>query len=244
MAVRLTGEGKQSIRGNGWSRRYSKTNTPTRNVRRNSFLRNVFLVVGCEDLFVDGQDVLSLLFLHGFHRMPSCSKNSPLLSHVNTGTEMLPNRSHQDAQWFHRFFFVLFAVSVFVSFLRMHGCQATHFRRDHDENRDITRNTETTNQEENATTRHIIRLDKCHEVRAANDTRNRRESASPRPRNQQSYVSAHLCLWRLGSSVSGVSFARARSRLSIPLGRKGTRPPTHDRLEQFRPRRPRRPRRQ
>lgn len=29
----------------------------------------------------------------------------------------------------------------------------------------------------------------------------RRDSASPRPRNEQSYVSAHLCLWRLGSSI-------------------------------------------
>lgn len=29
----------------------------------------------------------------------------------------------------------------------------------------------------------------------------RRDSVSPRPRNEQSYVSAHLCLWRLGSSI-------------------------------------------
>lgn len=138
MTLRLTGERRQPIRGNEWLRRYSKTNTPTSNVRRNSFLRNIFLIVGCEDLFADGQDVLFLLFLH---RVSSCSKDSLFLSHVNTRTEMLPNRSHQNAQWFLRFSFVHFAVSVLVSFLRTHGCHATHFRRDHNDNRDITRNT-------------------------------------------------------------------------------------------------------
>lgn len=45
-----------------------------------------------------------------------------------------------------RFPFVLFALSVLVSFLRTHGCHATHFRRDHDEITAILRSKKTTRQ--------------------------------------------------------------------------------------------------